>query len=186
MYINFLVKKDVDKDKENSNKQGIIRTYTPTYLPSRKASELSLTFHNLPRGQNVSFLDKHALFDLRKFTECKDEIEDSYDVALEIVPTSGGHPLLFVTLCRITSEDGGLNIKIKTELQRLKVQGIWIDMYEVFNCALDAGECLICCTSERSTIFLPCKHSCTCSNCAHSLRMRNNPCPICKKGKLIS
>ena len=57
---------------------------------------------------------------------------------------------------------------------------MWIDMYDVFNCALDTGECLICCSALRNTIFLPCKHSCTCNSCAHSLRMRNNPCPICK------
>lgn len=53
-------------------------------------------------------------------------------------------------------------------------------MHEVFNCGLDTGECLICCSALRNTIFLPCKHSCTCNSCAHSLRMRNNPCPICK------
>ena len=54
-------------------------------------------------------------------------------------------------------------------------------MFDIFNCALDSGECLICCTELRNTVFLPCKHSCTCNTCAHSLRMRNSTCPICKK-----
>ena len=44
------------------------------------------------------------------------------------------------------------------------------------------NECEICCTFKRNTIFLPCKHSYACSSCAHSLRMRNNPCPIFRNG----
>ena len=50
----------------------------------------------------------------------------------------------------------------------------------IYNSSLDNGECLICCTNLRNTVFLPCKHACTCNTCAHSLKMRNNPCPICK------
>lgn len=29
-----------------------------------------------------------------------------------------------------------------------------------------------------NTVFLPCMHLGICSGCAHSLRMRNNPCPF--------
>ena len=94
---------------------------------------------------------------------------------------SNKNKVIFVSLCKITQEDNQLhNYVIHCELQRLKTFSMWIDLYDVFNCALESGECLICCSNIRNTIFLPCKHSCTCNNCAHSLRMRNNPCPICK------
>ena len=57
---------------------------------------------------------------------------------------------------------------------------MWLDIHDVYNSSLDTGECLICCSAYRNTVFLPCNHSCTCNTCAHSLKMRNNPCPICK------
>ena len=57
---------------------------------------------------------------------------------------------------------------------------MWIEVHDIFDCSLDNGECLICCAALRNTIFLPCYHSCTCNMCAHSLKMRNNSCPICK------
>ena len=94
---------------------------------------------------------------------------------------SNKNKVIFVSLCKISQEDNQLhNYVIHCELQRLKTFSMWIDLHDVFNCALESGECLICCSNIRNTIFLPCKHSCTCNNCAHSLRMRNNPCPICK------
>ena len=84
--------------------------------------------------------------------------------------------MAFCTLCKIITEDNELHgNEIKVELHRLRAHGMWIDLYDVFNCALETGECLICCSALRNTIFLPCKHSCTCNTCAHSLKMRNNP-----------
>lgn len=117
--------------------------------------------------------------------------------------------ILFYTFCKLSNEENNLSssnssnnlipsesvsipfnnnnnsnnssmCKIKVECQKLRTQNIWLDIHEVFNSALEGGECLICCHNIRNTLFLPCKHSCTCQNCAHSLRMRNNPCPICK------
>ena len=48
-----------------------------------------------------------------------------------------------------------------------------------------SGECLLCYTNPRNTIYLPCKHSCCCKNCSHNLRMRNFPCPMCKNSKIF-
>ena len=131
------------------------------------------------------------------------DIEDSYDMIIEFVPIfeeesndTNINEILFYSFCKILNEENSLsssnliesisipnltqNWKIKVEAQKLRTQNIWLDIYEVFNSALEGGECLICCHNIRNTLFLPCKHSCTCQNCAHSLRMRNNPCPICK------
>ena len=58
---------------------------------------------------------------------------------------------------------------------------MWIDLHDIYNSSLERGECLICCSISTNTIFLPCNHACTCNSCAHSLKMRNSPCPICKK-----
>lgn len=110
--------------------------------------------------------------------------------------------VILLTLCKIAKVESGSGqqlpqltavdneqatsvYKLKTQLQRLKMQTMWLELNEVYNSALETGECLICCVRDRNTIFLPCKHSCSCQNCAHSLRMRNNPCPICKNGKIF-
>lgn len=184
MYINFDVikaesikKSLLPKDKEE---------YIPAYTPSDKFKNRTIVFHKLPKGQNVQFLEKTAFIDLDFYEKNKTGEEESFDVVIEMVPILEGeqslNEIVFVTLCRITSDDNDhIHYSIKSQNQRLKTQSMWIDIHDVFNTALDTGECLICCSSMRNTIFLPCKHSCTCNGCAHSLRMRNNPCPICKQ-----
>ena len=158
------------------------------YLPN--SEENILKFYNLPRGQNREFFDQRAFFDITQFTQAE---EGLYDVVIEFLPVFpedrrqgeqtllNGNEIIFYTLCKLIDDDNGG--KIKTEMQRLRSQGMWFDLYEVFNSALETGECLICCSNIRNTIFLPCKHSCSCQTCSHSLRMRNNKCPVCKIGK---
>ena len=90
--------------------------------------------------------------------------------------------IVFVSLCNLEqNEIENHPHSIKIELQKLKTYGMWIDIHDIYNSSLENGECLICCSALRNTIFLPCRHACTCDTCAHSLKMRNNPCPICKK-----
>ena len=170
------------------------------YKPSKNFLNKKISIRNVAPGQGIKFFDKLAVIDSLYYTENKVNHEDSYDLIIEIIPvfespSSEVNPeILFYTLCKLSNEEvnnsvvsGRNNItqlqnpwKVKVEMQRLRTQNIWLDVYEVFNSALENGECLICCNKIRNTIFLPCKHSCTCQNCAHSLRMRNNPCPICK------
>lgn len=182
LYINFDVTKN-PKCKKSLLPGG---EYTPSYLPSKNFEEMTIKFEKLQKGQNVQFLDKKASIDIDFFAQHKAVDEPStFDIAIEMIPIlegdDSGNEIVFVTLCKlVTEENEAHNHKIKPEQQRLKTQNMWIDMYDVFNCALDTGECLICCSALRNTIFLPCNHSCTCNSCAHSLRMRNNPCPICK------
>ena len=42
-------------------------------------------------------------------------------------------------------------------------------------------DCEICFSEKRNTIFLPCKHSCCCKNCAESIIKRKISCSICRK-----
>ena len=181
LYINFNVAKN-QKCKRSLLPSG---EYTPSYSPSKDFENSTIKLENLEKGQNVHFLDKLASFDIEFLMQHRTDEANTFDIAIEMIPIlegdQSGNEIVFVTLCKIvTEENEAHNHKIKAELQRLKTQNMWIDMYDVFNCALDTGECLICCSALRNTIFLPCKHSCTCNSCAHSLRMRNNPCPICK------
>ncbi len=39
-------------------------------------------------------------------------------------------------------------------------------------------QCVICKTSDRSVLFLPCKHCCCCMNCSNTLY--TNKCPTCR------
>jgi hypothetical protein len=42
----------------------------------------------------------------------------------------------------------------------------------------NAKLCLVCLSSERSAVVLPCKHAGFCDECA--IRLLNAPCPLCK------
>lgn len=45
----------------------------------------------------------------------------------------------------------------------------------------ESKECIICLSSIRDTIVLPCRHLCLCAECAESLRSRVDKCPICRE-----
>ncbi|GER37439.1 RING/U-box superfamily protein [Striga asiatica] len=42
-------------------------------------------------------------------------------------------------------------------------------------------DCVICLTEPKDTALLPCRHMCMCSNCAKTLRLQSNKCPICRE-----
>ena len=188
-YINFEVSKNHSKPlipKEISNSDN----YILSYLPSNNFVSKSIHIKNLPKGENMEFFEKDAVIDIDYFknnkSQEKNNKETIYDVCIELVPIleeneSKKNELVFVSLCNLEQEDIERHPhSLKIELQKLKTFGMWIDIHDIYNSSLDNGECLICCTNLRNTIFLPCKHACTCNTCAHSLKMRNNPCPICK------
>jgi hypothetical protein len=180
MNVNIFIKSS--RNKNNSSG-------APYYIPVNNSEENIMRFFNLPRGQNREFFEQRASIDITQFSEQEEGI---YDVVIEFIPIftedirnqseqsnlNGNSEIIFYTLCKVINDES--SSKIKTEMQRLRSQGMWFDLYEVFNSALETGECLICCSNIRNTIFLPCKHSCSCQACSHSLRMRNSPCPICK------
>ena len=105
-------------------------------------------------------------------------------MSIELVPiweNVNHNEVVFISLCNFEQEEIGKHPhSLKVEQQKLKTFGMWLDIHDIYNSSLDSGECLICCSAYRNTVFLPCNHSCTCNTCAHSLKMRNNPCPICK------
>ena len=44
----------------------------------------------------------------------------------------------------------------------------------------DSTECVICMSSPRDTMVLPCRHLCLCNPCAEVLRHQADKCPICR------
>ena len=208
MYINFNVQINSQGKKTllpNTNEN----QHLLSYLPSQNFQNKGIIFKKLPRGENIPFFEQQAFIDINYFENNKipnREIVNNnnvnnennqtdnnnnyyYDICIEMVPLfdensvefKEKNEISFITLCKILTEENETHHHIiKSELQRLKTFDMFIDIYDIFNCALDTGECLICCAEIRNTVFLPCKHSCTCKNCAHSLRMRNSSCPICK------
>ena len=189
-YINFEVSKNhskplVPKDLSNSD------NYILSYIPSDNFVSKSISIKNLPKGENKEFFEKEAVIDIEYFktnkSQNKNNNEQMYDVSIELVPifeeniNNNKNEIVYLSLCNLEQEDIERHPhSLKIELQQLKTYGFWIELHDIYNTALENGECLICCTNLRNTIFLPCKHSCTCNTCAHSLKMRNNPCPICK------
>ena len=189
-YINFEVSKNhskplVPKDLSNSD------NYILSYIPSDNFVSKSISIKNLPKGENKEFFEKEAVIDIEYFktnkSQNKNNNEQIYDVSIELVPifeeniNNNKNEIVYLSLCNLEQEDIERHPhSLKIELQKLKTYGLWIELHDIYNTALENGECLICCTNLRNTIFLPCKHSCTCNTCAHSLKMRNNPCPICK------
>ena len=57
---------------------------------------------------------------------------------------------------------------------------MWIDFHDIFDSGMEGGLCLICYSSVRNTIFLPCKHAACCDKCGSEIKFRFKPCPICK------
>ncbi|KAI8464108.1 MAG: zinc finger, C3HC4 type-domain-containing protein [Monoraphidium minutum] len=45
---------------------------------------------------------------------------------------------------------------------------------------LEGRECVICMSSGRDTMVLPCRHMCMCQECAAALKTKTNKCPICR------
>ena len=189
-YINFEVSKNNAKPlipKEGANGDN----YILSYLPSINFVSKSIAIKNLPKGENMEFFEKEAVIDIDYFKNNKSQNIDSkdpvYDVSIELVPildenNGNKNEIVYLSLCNLEQKEDLERHphSLKIELQRLKTFGMWIDIHDIYNSSLDNGECLICCSALRNTIFLPCYHACTCNTCAHSLKMRNNPCPICK------
>ena len=194
-YINFEVSKNPSKPL-NPKEIPTEDNYILSYIPSANFESKSIIIKNLPKGENMEFFEKEAIIDIDYFKSNKTEAINNneqvqkhlYDMSIELVPIFDENEInknevVFVSLCTLEQEDIERHPhSLKIELQKLKTFGMWIDIHDIYNSSLDNGECLICCSALRNTIFLPCKHACTCNMCAHSLKMRNSPCPICKIG----
>jgi len=179
-YITFEYDSEIDFDLNiylNARKEANI------IVPSKSFVNKVLSIHCV-KGEKIKFNNPSAYFDGNFFFENKIKIENSYDLILEAIPKKKGIEFILLTYCNVSEEEvsGRLVNKICSISQEIKVLGIWYKMNDVFGIANDtySNECEICCAVKKNSVFLPCKHSYACNNCAQNLRIRRNPCPICR------
>lgn len=120
-----------------------------------------------------------------------------YAKACRPTPTDGQSVQSSATHVQITLAVIEKNNKGAFEVKVIK-QILWVDseryeLQEIFGLEnsssepIDDGdddigkECVICMTEPRNTAVFPCRHLCMCSDCAKSLRVQSNKCPICRQ-----
>ena len=158
------------------------------YSPSIHFIEKGYCFKGLKGGENIEFYNKDTFIDIRSYFNEKEDNQDMYDVCIEFVPLfppgspecDDNNEIIFITLCNFERHQDDNSYIIKCMKQRLRTHNIWIDLYDIFDSALEGGLCLICCSERRNTIFLPCKHAGCCNKCGSEIKYRFKPCPICK------
>jgi hypothetical protein len=186
-YIKFIYDSLVDFDLNiilfaKMNKPNSTKLFST--IESSNNNHPNLTFF-CEKGYKVNYLDQKCFINADLLKDVEFGSIGCYDLVLEMIPRiESTEPIGFYTLCTITDDNSSGNriLKVKAVSQRLRAQGMLMEVNEIFNSMRETGECIICYEKNANTILLPCKHSC-CSSCAHGLRMRNLGCPICKQSK---
>ena len=180
-YINFNVSKNAEFSSQNKN-------HKLAYSPSVHFRDKGFYLKGLNSGENKEFYNKETFIDLRNYFNEKEDNQERYDVSIEFVPLyppdspelEDDNEIIFVTLCNFERHEEENSYILKCIKQRLRTHNIWIDLYDIFDTAMEGGLCLICCSERRNTIFLPCKHAGCCNKCGSEIKYRFKPCPICK------
>ena len=143
------------------------------------------------KGFDIAFCDKNCyinsdIFDSNYLDSNNGSLSD---IVFEFLPIEEitEDPLGFYTICKVLKEnltENNFTFKLKVEGQRLRAQGFILEINDLFLAHREQGECLICFEKLSNTVLLPCRHSC-CSGCAHGLRLRNLPCPMCKNSNIF-
>lgn len=152
-------------------------------------SQFSYLNFTCTKGFDVKFDNPTCKIDSSLFDNREEFHEVEHDLIIEFTPIDfpTTDPLAFYTLCSLNDEkitENNRVYKLKVDSQRLRAQSMVLEINELFLAHRDQGECLICYEKLANTVLLPCRHSC-CSVCAHGLRLRNLPCPMCKNSKYL-
>ena len=180
-YINFNVTEKSEISSKNNK-------YKLAYSPSKHFTETGFYLKGLKNGENIEFYNPDIFIDIKNYLNEKIENQNSFDVCIEFAPLfppgspelADNNEIVFVTLCNFENHQDDNTYIIKCVKQRIRTHKIWIDLYDIFDSAMEGGLCLICCSERRNTIFLPCKHACCCNKCGSQIKYRFKPCPICK------
>ncbi|CAL5416011.1 unnamed protein product [Camellia sinensis] len=80
---------------------------------------------------------------------------------------------------------------VRVVRQILWIDGVRYELREIFGIGNSAPEsfkdddpgkeCVICMTEPKDTAVLPCRHMCMCNECAKTLMLQSNKCPICRQ-----
>ena len=180
-YINFNVIERAEFSAKNNN-------HKLAYSPLGNFINKGFYLEKLQSGEKKEIFDKNVCFNIRDYFNDKSEFPNSFDLSIEFVPlfppgspeTDDNNEIVLVTLCNFERHQEENTYVIKCIKQRLRTHKIWIELYDIFDCSLEGGLCLICYSEKRNSIFLPCKHSCCCDKCGSEIKYRFKPCPICK------
>lgn len=106
----------------------------------------------------------------------------------DLVPDTSPH--LQITQA-VLEKNNEYSFQVKVIRQILWVNGIRYELREIYGIGNSVAEgfsdnepgkeCVICMTEPTDTTVLPCRHMCMCSECAKTLRLQSNKCPICRQ-----
>ena len=87
--------------------------------------------------------------------------------------------------CAARVVNGAPKLKVIAENGEIQNGGFFIcEMYGLGDLSKsdeESKECVICMTNERNTCVLPCRHICCCAECANTLRLQTDRCPVCRE-----
>ena len=89
-----------------------------------------------------------------------------------------------LSYCLLRLVDGEMRIKLVTQKCLIQNRGYYItEMYGLDDMTKEDAEkeCVICMSNPRNTCVLPCRHVCCCAECANTLRLSTDRCPVCRK-----
>jgi hypothetical protein len=130
----------------------------------------------------------YSLFINKEFQITKDQILDltstksKIQVVLRIDDDDDDNSSI---LCfKFMNVDGFLTLKLT--MHKIIIDMNWFDVHDVYGLAginknTDESLCQICMSNMKNTIFIPCMHSNTCSECAIKVRINDGKCPICRR-----
>ena len=108
-----------------------------------------------------------------------EEYEEIFDIGIEFTPCyeNDSKEIILISLFNIEKKENN-ELDIKCVSQKLKKHNYFFELKDIYDGAGANGKCVICYTNNINTIFVNCRHSCCCQNCANAL----NPkvCPLCK------
>ncbi|XP_057429938.1 probable E3 ubiquitin-protein ligase LUL4 [Lotus japonicus] len=143
-----------------------------------------------------------SIFELDALTKSSPE-EDAFPLiicaetcAIDETPghsMPGAHPPphMQITQCVLQRSNGGGAFQIKVVRQILWIDGVRYELRELYGIGSSGAtdfdnskpgkDCVICMIEPKDTAVLPCRHMCMCSECAKTLRLQSNKCPICRQ-----
>ncbi len=157
------------------------------FIPSQYYSNRTLS-GNLETGENITFINNNVFIDVDEFFKTRFYNNEYNDLIIElhiIDKYTNNLESTLATYCKIYVDKNIGEYKLRVDHQKLKLGNQWFALQDVYGLNTDSNECEICCTNTRNSIFLPCKHSYACKECAVMLRMRGNNCPICRIRNII-
>ena len=87
--------------------------------------------------------------------------------------------------CAIRVISGVAKLKVVTQKCVVQNRGYFMsELYGLGDMSKEEGEgreCVICMTNDRDTCVMPCRHVCCCAECANTLRLQSDRCPVCRE-----